>query len=120
MLLQQSLVVGSENAFFTLKLDQLLVHQLDMALWRNECHDVNNFARILMSEKFYLKNSILVSNEWAVATRVDLCEEKIILLTMAMIVTMVMTKILIRMPIAHHRTEAPSRNLDSLLHLHNI
>ena len=61
----------------------------------------------------------MVANEWAVATRVDLCEEKIILLTMAMIVTMVMTRILIRMPIAHHRTEAPSRNLDSLLHLHN-
>ena len=30
-----------------------------------------------------------------------------------------MTKILIRMLIAHHCTEAPSRNLDSLLHLHN-
>ena len=32
VLLQQPLGVRSENAFFTLKLDQLLVHQLDVAL----------------------------------------------------------------------------------------
>ena len=44
MLLQQSLVVGSENAFLALKLDQLLVHQLDMAL-RGEI-SVNNFVSI--------------------------------------------------------------------------
>ena len=32
VLLQQPLGVRSENAFFTFKLDQLLVHQLDVAL----------------------------------------------------------------------------------------
>ena len=73
VLLQQSLVVGSENAFLALKLDQLLVHQLDMAL----CGEIsfNNFARILTKKESYLKNSVLVANEWAVATRVDLHEE---------------------------------------------
>ena len=34
VLLQQLLGVSSENAFLTFKLDQLLVHQLDMALWK--------------------------------------------------------------------------------------
>ena len=32
VLLQQPLCIRSENAFFTFKLDQLLVHQLDVAL----------------------------------------------------------------------------------------
>ena len=77
VLLQQSLVVGSENAFFTLKLDQLLVHQLDMAL----CGEinVNIFAQILSKKKSYLKNCVLVTNEWTVATRVDLHKDKMII-----------------------------------------
>ena len=85
VLLQQFLGVGGENAFLTLKLDQLLVHQLDVALWRNQC-----FAWILSSKKFYLKNRVLVSNKRAVATRVNLHEEMMIMMTMVMTVMMVM------------------------------
>lgn len=72
------------------------MHQLDVALWREVSV---NFALISSNKKNHLKNCVLVANKRAVATRVDLHEEKIFMVNMVMTMTVVMMVMVIKITV---------------------